>query len=99
MSAGAVVGAGLLGVALLGAPLPACAWTFTDVPTSAGLVYQHGYAAPVDDEPRRIAGGVAASDHDADGWVDLCRFILDDARATDVARRRRGPGRSLERDP
>ena len=99
MSAGAIVGAGLLGVALLGASLPACAWTFTDVPTSAGLVYQHGYAAPVDDEPRRIAGGVAASDHDADGWVDLCRFILDDARATDVARRRRGPGRSLERDP
>ncbi|MBM4268821.1 MAG: hypothetical protein FJ144_19770 [Deltaproteobacteria bacterium] len=53
-------------------PAAAQSWTFTDVTTSAGVSFSH---ADVDtgrfDEIRLVAGGAAAGDYDADGWLDV----------------------------
>jgi len=52
-------------------------WTFTDETTATHVAYTHGYTAPLIlpsgayDEPRAIAGGVAAGDYDGDGQIDL----------------------------
>ena len=66
--------AGLLAGALLFSSLPLLAggpWTFTDVTLAAGFNYRHGFDGGLSEEPRMLAGGVAAGDYDNDGWADL----------------------------
>jgi enediyne biosynthesis protein E4 len=59
-----------IGIALLAAPFPARALTFTNVTSAAGFNYTHGYTGTVSEE-RRCAGGVAVGDYNRDGWDDL----------------------------
>ena len=69
----------ILVLALGTAPQPAYAQplTFVDETASAQVSYTHGYTFPLlsplgaFDEPRAIAGGVAAGDYDNDGHIDL----------------------------
>ncbi len=56
---------------LSGAQARAQTWTFTDVTTSAGLNYQHGYVGGAITMPQIIGGGVAVGDYDDDGFDDL----------------------------
>ncbi len=49
---------------------------FSDATVSSGVAYSHGYVGPLlsplgYDEPRAIAGGIAAGDFDGDGQIDL----------------------------
>ena len=64
----------LVAVVLLGDAARAQALSFTDVTEAAGLATTHGYFEEnvyVYVEPGVVAGGVAASDFDKDGFVDL----------------------------
>ncbi|NNE07403.1 MAG: VCBS repeat-containing protein [Gemmatimonadetes bacterium] len=46
-------------------------WNFSDVTSSAGFNYSHGYADSTFTEQRIIAGGVACGDYNGDDWPDL----------------------------
>jgi len=87
-------------VALLLLQAPAAALRFTDVTTAAGLLYRHGYVAPLVaadgsfDERRHFAGGVAAGDYDNDGWIDL--YVVRGDIGPDLLFRNRGDGRFEE---
>lgn len=61
---------------VLSAPAAAQPLSFTEATSAANVAYSHGYVGPLllpggYDEPRAIAGGVAAGDYDGDGQIDL----------------------------
>ena len=58
-------------VLLVAAPHAARSLSFTDVTTSAGVNYTHGYNTATPTYAMQFAGGVAAGDIDADGNIDL----------------------------
>jgi hypothetical protein len=47
------------------------AFQFTEITEEAGLAFRHGYTDGEDNDPRRLAGGVAVGDYDGDGWTDI----------------------------
>ncbi|MEE9269492.1 MAG: FG-GAP-like repeat-containing protein [Candidatus Krumholzibacteria bacterium] len=65
-------------------------WKFTDITRQAGLVYEHGYAGPVESEVWLVAGGVAAGDYNRDGWVDL--YVVRGDIGPNLLFRNRGDG-------
>ena len=66
-------------------------WKFTDITRQAGLVYEHGYAGPVESEVWLVAGGVAAGDYNRDGWDDL--YVVRGSIGPNLLFRNRGDGR------
>ena len=62
---------------------------FTDVTSSAGVLYRQWNPLPNDGEIKRMSGGAAAGDLDGDGWPDLFVTRMD---GTDILFRNLGNG-------
>ncbi len=74
------------------------AFSFVDVTDEAGLAYVHDYGdfvnPPGTEMPKRISGGVASGDFDADGWVDL--YVVQGDQGPTMLFRNQGDGTFVE---